>query len=220
MVKIDKRLFLGGYILNLNNILKTSNNHYSFHYDDPQCFIKLETVIFKFMIEMNKDLLRDIIYLCIGTDRATGDCLGPLVGTRLKTLSTYSHIYGTLKNPTHATNLSDTLIDINDNYNNPLIIAIDACLGSADRIGYINVKKGSLQPGTALKKVLPEVGDFHLSGVVNVGGFLEHMVLQNTRLYTVYAMADIIAKSLHLANYRYERYCRQENHNTHLISNN
>ena len=74
-------------------------------------------------------------------------------------------------------------------YKNPLIIAVDACLGSYERVGFINIKKGSLKPGTALKKTLPEVGDFHISGVVNVGGFLEHMVLQNTRLYLVYPVS-------------------------------
>lgn len=161
------------------------------------------------MIEMNNDHIRDIVYLCIGTDRATGDCLGPLVGTRFKSLSPYAHIYGTLESPTHATNLSDTLVAINNSFNNPLIIAIDACLGNADRIGFINVKRGTLKPGTALKKVLPEVGDFHVSAIVNVAGFLEHMVLQNTRLHIVYRMSDIIAKSLYLANYRFERYKRE-----------
>ena len=89
-------------------------------------------------------------------------------------------------------------------YENPLIIAVDAFLGSYERVGFINIKKGSLKPGTALKKTLPEVGDFHVSGVVNVGGFLEHMVLQNTRLYLVYQMADIIARGLFMACSRFD----------------
>ncbi len=185
------------------NLLENSS---SYHYEERLCSSMLSKAVFAYMLKMNPDFTRDIVYLCIGTDRATGDCLGPLVGTRLSSLTPKSNIWGTLENPTHATNLLDKLSAIKAKYNYPLIIAIDASLGKANRIGYINVKEGSLKPGTALKKVLPEVGDFHISGVVNIGGFLEHQVLQNTRLHIVYAMANIIAKSLHLANYRFEQY--------------
>lgn len=52
----------------------------------------------------------NIILLCIGTDRSTGDCLGPLVGYKLKALNTNDvFIYGTLQNPVHAKNLKDVL---------------------------------------------------------------------------------------------------------------
>ncbi|MGI5920349.1 MAG: spore protease YyaC [Syntrophomonadaceae bacterium] len=177
---------------------------HSYHFEDPFCFSKLESSIHCLLETYNSELSRDIVYLCIGTDRATGDCFGPLVGTRLQALLPSANIYGTLASPTHAANLQDILDKIMISYPNPLLIAIDASLGSADRIGYINVNQGGLKPGTALKKVLPEVGDFHISGVVNVGGFLEHMVLQNTRLYTVYRMAEIVARSIYLAHIRLE----------------
>lgn len=175
---------------------------HSYHFEDPLCFSKLETTIHSFLVSYNADLSRDIIYLCIGTDRATGDCLGPLVGTRLQALLPSGHIYGTLANPAHAANLQDILNQIAASHHRPMLIAIDASLGNADRIGFITVNEGSLKPGTALNKVLPEVGDFHISGVVNVGGFLEHMVLQNTRLYIVYRMAEIVARSIYLAHNR------------------
>lgn len=174
---------------------------FSCHFEDPLCFKKIEKAICTYLREVDGD--RELIYLCIGTDRATGDCLGPLVGSRLKSLSPQCRVYGTLEKPVHATNLKETLEDIYRDYSDPFIIAVDACLGSADRIGYINVRKGSLKPGTALNKALPEVGDFHISAVVNVGGFFEHMVLQNTRLFIVSKMADIIAKGLYLARVKF-----------------
>lgn len=173
---------------------------HSFHYEDPLCISKLGNTLYSFLGSFNPDLSRTIIYLCIGTDRATGDCLGPLVGTRLQSLLPRADVFGTLENPIHATNLQDTLTYIGTRFSSPLIMAVDASLGSSDRIGFINVNEGSLRPGTALKKDLPEVGDYHISGVVNVGGFLEHMVLQNTRLYTVYRMAEIIARCIYLAH--------------------
>ncbi|WP_242848927.1 spore protease YyaC [Syntrophomonas palmitatica] len=182
---------------------------YSCHYEDPHCLTRLENAIYTNLLEMNSTFSRDIIYLCIGTDRATGDCLGPLVGSRLKALLPSASIYGTLEEPVHAVNLHEALDNIMRDADQPLVIAVDACLGNIERIGYINIKKGSLKPGSAVKKVLPEVGDFHISGVVNVGGFFEHMVLQNTRLFTVYQMADIISKSLYIAQFRYTRRSQQ-----------
>lgn len=174
---------------------------FSCHFEDPFCFNKIEKAIYTNM--QNIDTRRELVFLCIGTDRATGDCLGPLVGNRLKSLSPSANIYGTLETPVHAANLQETLDEIFAIYTQPFIIAVDACLGNADRIGYINVRPGSLKPGTALKKTLPAVGDFHVSAVVNVGGFFEHMVLQNTRLFIVYKMSDIIAKGLYLARVKY-----------------
>lgn len=174
---------------------------FSCHFEDPLCFNKIEKTICHHLCEVDSG--RELIYLCIGTDRATGDCLGPLVGSRLKSLSSLSRVYGTLDTPVHAANLKEVLEDIFRSYNNPFIIAVDACLGNAERIGYINIRQGSLKPGTALNKTLPAVGNLHISAVVNVGGFLEYMVLQNTRLFIVNKMADIIAKGLYLARVKF-----------------
>ena len=35
------------------------------------------------MLDINNADTRDIVIICIGSDRATGDCLGPLVGNML-----------------------------------------------------------------------------------------------------------------------------------------
>src|SRR5690554_5205162 len=65
----------------------------------------------------------EVIILCIGTDRSTGDCLGPLVGHKLKLIQ-YKNIttYGTLDNPVHAKNLSDIIQKIHDKHDRPFII--------------------------------------------------------------------------------------------------
>ena len=74
---------------------------------------------------------RPIIFLCIGTDRATGDSLGPLIGYKLKNLKHKNiHIYGSLESPIHSINLKSILDKINDNFINPFIIVIDASLGN------------------------------------------------------------------------------------------
>ncbi|MRN53862.1 spore protease YyaC [Paenibacillus monticola] len=141
-----------------------------------------------------------IIVVCIGTDRSTGDSLGPLVGTSLARFhSPLFHIYGTLEEPVHAINLEETLSHINERYSNPFIIGIDACLGHSTSVGCIQVVEGPLKPGAGVNKQLPPVGDIHLTGIVNVGGFMEYFVLQNTRLSLVMRLSDIIASSLYSA---------------------
>lgn len=141
---------------------------------------------------------RSIILLCIGTDRSTGDSLGPLVGDKLSFL-TRDHIimFGNLENPIHAKNLSCTLEKINLTYKNPYIIAIDACLGSIQNVGHIIVENKPVFPGSAVNKNLSPVGDLSITGIVNISGALEFMVLQNTRLFTVMHLADIISKGIY-----------------------
>lgn len=139
-----------------------------------------------------------IVIVCVGTDRSTGDSLGPLVGTALARFhSPLFHLYGTLDEPVHAVNLEETLTLIHNKYNDPFIIGIDACLGHSASVGCIQVVDGPLRPGAGVNKQLPPVGDIHLTGIVNVGGFMEYFVLQNTRLSLVMRLSDIIAVSLY-----------------------
>lgn len=141
-----------------------------------------------------------IVIVCIGTDRSTGDALGPLVGTSLaKFHSPLFHLYGTLENPIHAVNLEETLQLIESKHRRPFIIGIDACLGQSTSVGCIQVVEGPLRPGAGVNKQLPPVGDIHLTGIVNIGGFMEYFVLQNTRLSLVMRLSDIIATSLYSA---------------------
>jgi len=141
-----------------------------------------------------------VVVVCVGTDRSTGDCLGPLVGTALERYkSPWFHLYGTLDEPVHAVNLQETLSSIYALHDRPFVIGIDACLGQSSSVGCIQVASGPLKPGAGVHKELPPVGDIHLTGIVNVGGFMEYFVLQNTRLSLVVRLSEIIASSLHSA---------------------
>ena len=161
------------------------------------CTFKLRDVISQYIFPIAKSA-RPIIILCIGTDRSTGDSLGPLVGNKLNFLIRNKiHIYGSLECPVHAKNLCETIDKINISYTNPYIIAIDACLGSLQNVGKIIVEEKPLSPGAAMNKDLPKVGDLSITGVVNISGAFEFMVLQNTRLYTVMTLADAISKGLY-----------------------
>lgn len=147
--------------------------------------------------ELMKDYVLDnrtIVFLCIGSDRATGDCLGPIIGYKLSKYKIQNHyyVYGTLEEPVHAKNLKDTVDMIYQAHEDAFIIAIDASLGKSDHIGYITLGEGSLKPGAGVNKELPEVGDIYITGIVNFSGLLDHMLLQTTRLNVVMSMADQI----------------------------
>lgn len=143
---------------------------------------------------------QDIILLCIGSDRATGDCLGPIIGYKLSKLN-YPRltIYGTLEHPVHAQNLDHTLTLIYKTHCNPFIVAIDASLGSTSHIGYITLGEGTLQPGIGVDKELPKVGDIFITGIVNISGLVNHMLLQTTRLDIVMKLADYICVGVRYA---------------------
>lgn len=147
---------------------------------------------------INEHHFHKIVIVCIGTDRSTGDALGPLVGSKLSTRLSPAQaaVYGTLEAPVHAVNLKDTIQEIENTHINPFVIAVDACLGQLSSVGLVTLANGPLKPGAGVNKVLPEVGNIHLTGIVNVGGFMEYFVLQNTRLSVVMRMADTIADGL------------------------
>ncbi|MBM7653802.1 spore protease YyaC [Neobacillus cucumis] len=150
--------------------------------------------------------MRPIVFVCIGTDRSTGDSLGPLVGSLLEEKKLHSFfVYGTLDEPIHAVNLADKLREINAIHANPYVIGIDACLGRVKSVGIIQVGNGPVKPGAGVNKDLPAVGDIHITGIVNVSGFMEFFVLQNTRLNLVMKMAKTIALGIYQANQLYQR---------------
>ncbi|MCI1945859.1 spore protease YyaC [Clostridium luticellarii] len=141
---------------------------------------------------------RTIIILCIGTDRSTGDSLGPIVGDKLKFLIRNKvELYGNLQYPVHAKNIAEIINKINSKYNNPFTIAVDACLGAIQNVGKIIVETKPLHPGSAMNKSLPQVGDLSITGIVNICGAMEFMVLQNTRLFTVMQLADTISRGIY-----------------------
>ncbi|WP_294154071.1 spore protease YyaC [uncultured Clostridium sp.] len=171
-------------------------NNFSVDSSSPTAYIKIKEYLLKELSPIINT--RPIIVLCIGTDRSTGDSLGPLVGYKLKHLATSNiYVYGTLENPVHAKNLSDILNKINCYFSNPYIIAIDSCLGSLNSIGKIFIKNGPLLPGLALNKDLPPIGEMNITGIVNISGSFEFLVLQNTRLHTVMNLADSISRGIY-----------------------
>lgn len=140
---------------------------------------------------------RPIVVLCIGTDRCSGDSLGPLVGYKLERIKLNDAVvFGTLSNPVHALNICDTIDNIYTTFDNPFVIAIDASLGKVENIGCVTLGIGPLVPGLGVGKSLPVIGDIHITGIVNHRNGPDAAILQTTRLNTVMEMADFIVNGI------------------------
>lgn len=173
---------------------KKEASSYRISYEEENAALYIGQNLLKLLPQNTK---QPIIIACIGTDRSTGDALGPLIGTKLQEKNiSHFHIYGTLDDPIHAVNLKEKLDGIKNTHADPFIIGIDACLGRLNSVGDITLNEGALKPGAGVNKQLPPVGEVHLTGIVNVSGFMEFFVLQNTRLNLVMKMAQTIADGI------------------------
>ena len=156
------------------------------------------------LLASSDKIFQELVILCIGSDRITGDSLGPLVGHSLaKKALAHTRIYGTLARPVHALNLNETVEVLHLQHPHSLTIAIDASLGTRAHLGFLTVSENPLKPGLGVRKKLPPVGDISITGIVNTSGAFDHFQLQTTRLATVVKMADSIVSGLTLAHRQY-----------------
>lgn len=148
------------------------------------------------LIQASKKKYKEIILLCIGTDRCSGDSYGPLLGTLLTEQGIENiKVIGTLHNPVHAKNLSEAMKSID--VDNSLIIAVDASLGS--EVGRITVTNGHMVPGKGVDKDLGKVGDISITGNVNYSVLAQDMnfkVLLSTRLATVWDLVQVTVSAV------------------------
>ena len=150
--------------------------------------------------EMESGRWRGLLFLCIGTDRSTGDSLGPLIGYKLKERRMRNaKVLGTLEKPVHAMNLEEYLKLVKQKYPDYLIVAVDASVGNAEHVGYITLGKGPLKPGLGVSKELKEVGDLFITGIVGSCGSQDPLMLQSIRLSVVMRLADCISESIILS---------------------
>jgi len=134
-------------------------------------------------------------FLCVGTDRSTGDSFGPLVGSMLAG-RVGAHVAGTLADPVHAQNLVQRVEAMRAWGVCPLVV-VDAHIGGEP--GSLRLGVGGLEVAGG---VCGRVGDIGLSGVVlpAVGEhFFGVMALGSVRLWLVLQMAHVAARAVTLA---------------------
>lgn len=181
--------------------------------DDPRHFNSFCELLDTHLADLLPLHHHELVIVCIGTDRATGDSLGPLIGYKLTDLDfDHVHVYGNLENPVHAKNLENMTQTLKEYHPNALIIAIDACLGAMENVGSIAIGEGAIKPGAGVQKELEPIGHLHITGIVNFSSFMNMVVLQNTRLSLVMKMADIISAGLRHSIWKYY-HCKNQSNN-------
>ena len=159
--------------------------------------------------ELRRQGKEGVIFLCIGTDRSTGDSLGPLIGHKLRRRRLKrAAVIGTLEKPVHAMNLDLYARYIRMHYPDYVVVAIDASVGSPDHVGFATLGRGALQPGLGVSKDLEPVGDISITGIVGGCGSRDPVMLQSVRLSMVMKMADCICESITLVERFWENAAR------------
>lgn len=138
------------------------------------------------------------VIVCVGSDLAIGDSLGPICGSMLqyKTQGTGAYIYGTLASPVTAKEIAPLRAFLAHTHRDRQVIAVDAAVGEDGDIGLIKAGDCPLLPGAGAKKQLGAIGDISVLGIVAEKSISNYGLLNTTRLNLVYTMAEIISEGL------------------------
>ena len=110
---------------------------------------------------------KQIVFLCVGTSKITGDSLAPKIGDKLQSSNLPCYVYGTTNNNVTRKNLDNYLDFISKVHQNYILITIDAGLSKTIPVGTVKVSKGGITPGGALFPKSKKIGDIGILGVVN-----------------------------------------------------
>ena len=108
---------------------------------------------------------RDVVVLAIGSDRVTGDSLGPIVGHMLALRG--AEVYGDLRSPVTALNVMEVYELIRKRHPSAFVIAVDSAVGADADVGKIKVLPRGLRPAAVSGKKFPRVGGASVIGVVS-----------------------------------------------------
>ncbi|WP_438444496.1 spore protease YyaC [Gorillibacterium sp. sgz5001074] len=141
---------------------------------------------------------RELSFLCIGTDRSSGDALGPMTGTLL-TERGYRRVIGTLEAPCDAATWDLRLAELVRVAAGGPVLAIDACLGHPHSVGLFQLATGPLEAGRSLRRGLPPVGRYSIAAIVHALRDNPVRVLETTPLHRVWTMSRQIVAAVEAA---------------------
>lgn len=154
--------------------------------------------------EKLKNNFSQIVFLCVGTDRVIGDCVGPLVGSKLMDLfEDYNilniNIYGTLTENINYINVKNVIERIEKHHKDACVIVIDAALSKKENIGKIYVSNSKTILGRGINKNKIQIGDISIKVVVGrdlkVSKY-NFKSLQNTSLGFVMNLSEKVAEGI------------------------
>ena len=137
------------------------------------------------------------VIVCIGSDLAIGDSLGPLLGTFLQEkLQGKAYVYGTLTSPVTAKEAGIVSNTIKQLHPSSKILAIDAGVGDKSDVGLVKVIDYGIKPGLGVNKKLPTIGDASIIGIVAEKQDALNNIFSATRLSLIYKMSSVIATAI------------------------
>ena len=122
---------------------------------------------FKQKLEQINQNYSNIVFLCIGTNKLAGDCIGPVVGSYLsKVQNEFIQVYGTIEKNLNFSNAINVISNIYKKTQNPYIIAIDAALSNKNNNGDVVLSSGYIKIGKALNKSICFYSNINIKCVV------------------------------------------------------
>ena len=152
----------------------------------------------EFQKRFDGNLEKPPVIVCIGSDLAIGDSLGPLVGSMLKykTQGMHVFIYGTLAAPVTAKEIKYLRTFLKETHAGSQIVAVDAAVGAEGDIGLIKLTDSPLYPGAGAQKKLGAIGDISVMGIVAEKSVANYGLLNTTRLNLVYSMSEMLSDAI------------------------
>lgn len=160
---------------------------------------------------------KDYIVVCIGTQKSYLDSVGPFVGSLLKKKNSDIIVIGELGDNCHALSLEKKIKLIKKYYSDKKILAIDACCtNNIDKLGTVELVKGSIRPGAGVGKTLPAIGDYSIKAFMTLK---EQNFLLDDSMLKIYAdknryikyvddSVKLISSAIITANKNYWRCCQ------------
>lgn len=139
---------------------------------------------------------KELLFLCIGTNKIIGDSLGPMVGSKLRKLNVNKKIdiLGNMKEPMCGRNISRKFKEIKKYQSERYIIAIDSAISNdQNNIGEIFISNKSMILGSGINKNILQIGDISIKGVV-CENFRE---LEKVPEKRINQLSSIVANAIH-----------------------
>lgn len=142
---------------------------------------------------------RQTVIVCFGTTAISGDSLGPMVGSILrKKCDIPAFVYGTEDCSINGKNMDEWLDFIRQVHEGAVFIAVDASLGTEQKVGQIVLRSDGVCPA-AIKGKKQRFGDVGILGVVAESTDDPLMQLMTVSPLYVQEMANKVANVLKTA---------------------
>ena len=158
-------------------------------------------MLFGYELYTQLKMVKEPIFLCVGSDKFVMDSLAPIVAEKLKNeYNIPAIVYGGLGYNINRTNIQEAVNYISVMHENSSIVLIDATVGSA--VGTVSITSGAM---VGVGQCIPNrrIGELSILGVVERK--IAQFNLNSTRLKLIVDMAEFIARGCFLAVTRIKR---------------